>query len=154
MSWLDAFFTGVTGVAAGGVLLPLQPVINFANGLTVSQSNGMTTVTAGDGSPVAGTVVSSTTTITSPSTNASYLMRAGASLTIAGTPVDGVVISVTDYDKVWQSQPFTWTGQSGSLTRNPENLAASDSLSVVLSAVNGESATWKWYAALGKWLPL
>jgi hypothetical protein len=61
MSWLDAFFAGVTTIQVAGASLPQERIVNFVGSVTGADDplNGRTTVTVGTafgggGAPVSG----------------------------------------------------------------------------------------------------
>ena len=162
MSWLDKAFVGVLTVASNGVAQPQEPTLNFGAGFSVADSptTGSTTVTNTGASnvPLACQVITASTAIASPSVNTSYAVQSSTpiTITITGTPVDGVELTFYDETQNWVTYNFTFTSQSGWTVRNPWSIATSDTQSVVFGAgadaVNGQSFTLKCRAPVQKWI--
>jgi hypothetical protein len=113
---------------------------------------------SGGASPVPGSTISTSETLTSPASNATYLIETSSGpvvVTIAGTPFDGVELSFIDASQEWSTHRFGFQPQAGAYVRNPENVAAADTTGQInVGDVSGESFTLKWFASISKWLPL
>jgi hypothetical protein len=157
--WLD---TGYDQLAIAGIPVVAQRrVLNLVAGATVAdntttEQTDVTIVGEGSAAPSAATVVTSNTVLASPSTNQVFVVNSSSaiSVSVTGTPVDGVVLTFIDGTQNWPAYRFSFAAQSGALVRNPENVAAADASSVTVGAVAGETVSWKWVQASSKWLSL
>jgi hypothetical protein len=103
------------------------------------------------------TPVSTSQTLASPSYNATYGVTTSSSsitFTVTGIPVDGVALTFVDVSQNWPTHNLIFAAQSGATVRNPENVAGTDSSSISVGDVAGESFTLKWFAGANKWLPI
>lgn len=163
LDWL-ATLLGINAVQNAGASVPNSPGRRTLNliGATIQDNptNGSTDVTFPTASttPVPGSTLSTSTTLTSPQNNATYLIStstASVVITIAGTPADGVVLTFIDATQLWATHLFGFQPQAGAYVRNPENVAGADTTGQInVGAVAGESFSIKWFAGIGKWLPI
>jgi hypothetical protein len=161
-NWLDE---GYDLLELNGVPLTTQrSTLNVVTGSGISATLvdddvndvSVLTLTAGAGAPVAVVTITASTVVTSPSVNTYYVVKSSSgsgpiTLTIAGTAVDGVEITVYDFTKNFATYNFTFQCQSGWTAVQPEDVGAANIANPVLK-VNGESATWKADAEDSTWL--
>ena len=131
-------------------------VLSGANSIVSTDGTTLYTQTLNN-APVASIAKSVSFTIASPSVNAIYAVSTSTVsvvATITGTPVDGVELGFVDITKLWPTHLFGFQCQGGAASRNPENLAASDTGSQInVGLVAGEMFVMKWYASSGLWIP-
>ena len=156
MSLLDVLLLGVRRVFYGGVTLPQEPTLAFVgSGVTVADSpttqQTVVTITgAGSSIPVAFGSISATQNLPSPASNAKYVVTpsAAVTVTVTGTPVDGVELTFWGY---WSpTNPFTFASQAGGTVQDPANIGGTPGGSATM-VLSGGSVTFKWSAAALKW---
>jgi hypothetical protein len=154
MSWLDAFFAGVTTIQVAGVPLPAERILNLT-GTGVSSGvddplNGRTTVTftAGGGGGGGGTTSGVTNTSgTIAIANATNKYRAN------GTVSYTLPVSTTDGE--WHSVNIlggtVTVTATGNIIMRPDNGAL---VSTFTFSIVGGSYGWWWDNTDGLWIPM
>ena len=110
--------------------------------------------TPGQAVPVPSILVTTSTTLTAPATNQVYLVQSAAAITvtITGTPVDGVELTFIDDTRNWPTYAFGFVAQAGASVRDPQNLGTTDGSSVSITQLAGGAVTLKWNAGVSDWL--
>jgi len=154
--WLDPLIFGIRNLYANGVLQTFFPGLNFGAGLTVTPTtSGYATVTANGAAatPNPTVLISASGNVNSPTTNTDYYVTSSSAITvtITGTPTDGVRLRFFDQSKNWSTYPLTFVSQSGGTVRNPKNLAGASGGSASVN-LSGSMQEWEWSLGAVEWL--
>lgn len=165
MAWFDKFF-GVT-IQIGGVTYGIAQYLNLVanSGITITPTVNPATGTitlnieaTGGGSGTGPFVALVAGGTINPQVDTDYAcsFSAPATVVLASTIPDGTKIGFYDAAQNWITNNLTVQDQGGYHIRNPWNIAAPDTASLVMGgvgdAVNGQSFVLKKYVALTKWL--
>lgn len=155
MSWLDQFFVGYVTVAAGGVALAQEPILNFVN--ATAQDNPLLTrtdVTLASGGAVGGgaTGTAQTGAVVLPGTTGCIAVdltsgNATCNLAQISSPVDGYAVQL---DLVGSSTGNTITF-SGATIMSKSSSPASTPVTTLAFTGTGQSIFIKYNAANTYW---